>query len=214
MIPPPDPFTQSFDQIEVDAAPLRQAIESAMSLAAPQETADPVAPGFYLLNDAGGRFVADRDTGVISLADEELLARERGAIHAVQLRVIEPSGASYDLAMELCISGRVPQMVGADEFTALAALTDDTVLTAVRVPTLITPAEEPAPTAEAREPAATPAQIAWTHFAVAQGHFARTSRAQPRRSFIAPELPAASQSVTLSFDGLPAPFAAHLPWSL
>ncbi len=36
-------------------------------------------PGFYLLDDCGGRFVVDRDFGLVSLKDASLLeARARG----------------------------------------------------------------------------------------------------------------------------------------
>jgi hypothetical protein len=205
MIPPPNSFSQEFDSIEIDAAPLREAIESAMTIAAPADDAL-LAPGFHLLDDAGGRFVIDRDIGVISLADEALLERERGAVHAVHMRVIEPSGASYDLDMKLRITGRVPQMVGADDFAALAAMTDETVLTATRVPVLIAPAAEAAP--------AVPAELPWTRYAAAQGYAGRAPRTQSRRGFIAAELPAAAQSVSFAFDGLPASFPAYLPWSL
>ncbi len=71
--------------------------------------------GFYLLDDAGGRFVVDRDFGVISLRDDESLESERGSIHTARLRVIEPSGVIYELDMRLCLSGRVPQLVTEDD---------------------------------------------------------------------------------------------------
>lgn len=204
MIPPLDPFAQKFDSIDVDPAnaPARAATDDA----APDE------PGFYLLDDAGGRFVIDRDIGVVSLADEALLETERGTTHAIRMRVIEPSGARYELDMQLRITGRVPQMVGAEEFAAIAGLTDETVLTATRVPVLVT---ETTPPAAAAAPAAVePPRIEWTRFAVARGHLARLPRSQPRRSFIAPDLPATNEPVSLAFEGLPAAFSAHLPWSL
>jgi len=224
MIPPLDPFAQSFDSIDVDSAraPAREAIESAMSLAAPHEALlTPSAavpelpqPGFVLLNDADGRFLIDHDIGVVTLADETLLVRERNAIHAVRLRVVESSGASYELDLQLRITGRVPQMVGAEEFAAIAGLTDETVLTAVRAPTIVIPAETAAPAIEPRSVAPEPVLIAWTLFAPAQGHAARTARTQSRRSFITAELPAMHQAAAFAFDGLPPAFPAHLPWSL
>jgi hypothetical protein len=223
MIPPLDPFAQKFDSIDVDPAraPAREAIESAMAGLAPQDallTASAAAPefadpGFYLLDDAGGRFVVDRDLGVVSLADETLLQRERGAAHAIRMRVIEPSGATYELDMQLRITGRVPQMVGAEEFAAIAGLTDETVLTAARVPVLVTPRDEPAPV-EAKPAVAEPVQIEWTRFSVAHGHVARLPRSQPRRSFIVPDLPPTNERISLAFEGLPESFSAHLPWSL
>lgn len=208
MIPPLDPFAQTFDSIEVDPAraPPREAIEHAMAQVAPQE-----APGFYLLNDANGRFVVDRDMGVVTLADDSILQSERNSVHPARLRVIEPSGASYELDMQLRITGRVPQMLGADEFAAIAGLTDETILVAPRAPVLIVAKDEPVATAPAE---ATVTTTSWTRFAVAQGHLARAPRIQPRRSFIVPELPAINEPVSFEFDGLPETFSAHLPWSL
>lgn len=210
MIPPLDPFAQKFDSIDVDPAraPAREAIESAMAQIAPREE----APGFYLLNDANGRFVVDRDMGVVTLADESILQSERNQVHAVRLRVVEPSGASYDLDMQLRISGRVPQMLGAEEFAAIAGLTDETILVAPRVPVLIVPKDDPVVVApRAETPLAT---ATWTRFAVAQGHQSRTPRQQPRRSFILTDLPPTNESISLEFAGLPPAFSAHLPWSI
>jgi hypothetical protein len=223
MIPPPDPFAQQFDSIEIDPAraPSQTAIESAMALSSPHEdmltasaaAPDIVQPGFSLLDDAGGRFVVDRDMGVVTFADETQLNSERGDVHAVRLRVVEPSGSTYELDMQLRITGRVPQMVGAEEFAAIAGLTDDTIVVATRVPVLVTAAEpEQAPAIETVAPP--PAQIAWTRFSAAQAHAARLPRLQPRRGFIAAEAPDTEQDLSFEFDGLPAPLPAHLPWSL
>lgn len=208
-IPPLDPFSQRFDSIEVDPTrtPAREAIEHAMTYVAPQTPIEPPAPGFYLLNDANGRFVVDREMGVVTLADDSILQSERNSVHAARLRVIEPSGAIYELDMQLRITGRVPQMLGAEEFAAIAGLTDETILVAPRVPLLVVPKHEPK--------AETPATSAvWTRFAVAQGHTTREPRVQPRRSFIVTELPATNEDVSFAFDGLPEALPAHLPWSL
>ena len=115
MTTPSDPFSEAFDSINIDPAhvPSVEAIDHALSFCGPPPEAMD-APGFYLLNDADGRFVIDRDWGVISLADEGLLDRERGAIHVARLRVVEQSGESYELDLKLRLSGRVPQLV-ADE---------------------------------------------------------------------------------------------------
>ena len=206
---PLDPFSQKFDSIEVDPTrmPAREAIENAMAHVAPPPPIEPAAPGFYLLNDANGRFVIDRDMGVVTLADESILQTERNSIHAARLRVVEPSGASYELDMQLRITGRVPQMIGAEEFAAIAGLTDETILVAPRVPLLIVPAEGPKAPVEI-------APMNWTRFAVAQGHQSRTPRQQPRRSFIVADIPPTNERVSFEFDGLPRPFSAHLPWSL
>lgn len=207
-VPPLDPFTQNFDAVDPATAPTRAAIESAMAHVAPRKD----EPGFYLLNDANGRFVIDREVGVVTLADDSILQTERNSVHAARLRVVEPSGTSYELDMQLRITGRVPQMLGAEEFAAIAGLTDETILVAPRVPLLIIPKDESvvaAPRAEA--PVST---APWTRFAVAQGHQARMPRQQPRRGFIVGDTPATNESASLEFDGLPRSFSAHLPWSL
>lgn len=207
MIPPLDPFAQKFDSIEIDPAraPSPAAIASAMALAAPPE-----APGFYLLDDAGGRFIVDRDMGVVSLVDETLIKTERGAIHGVRLKVIEQSGATYELDMRLRVTGRVPQMVGAEEFAALAGLTDETILVAARTPVLVAPTEEAAPVVEATPK---PSPIAWTRFSAAEAHIVRAQRVQPRRGFIVAEITTTDETIALDFEGVPASFDAHLPWS-
>ena len=200
---PLDPFAQNFDSINVDPArtPSKAAFDSAMAQIA--QHAD--RPGFYLVDDAMGRFIADCSTGVISLKDDALLERERGAVHPVRLRVVEQSGASYHLDMQLRITGLVPQMVGAENLAAIAGIAAEPSLIAERIPALITAVEAPAPQ---------PQPIAWTRFSAAHGHLSRAQRLQPRRSFIAAEAPATDAEVALDFAGLPAPFDAHLPWSL
>src|SRR5690606_20448837 len=115
MTQPLDPFAQRFDSIEVSDARAKAAFEQAVAIAAPRAT-DFAKPGFYLMKDAGGRFIVDRDMGVVSLADASLLERERGAWHQVRLKVVEASGESYELNMTLRVTGMVPQMVGPDEF--------------------------------------------------------------------------------------------------
>jgi hypothetical protein len=123
MIPPLDPFALSFDSIEIDPtrAPTKQSIERALAICGPRDEVltataaapDLEAPGFFLRDDAGGRFTIDRDMGVISLRDDALLVRERGAVYPVRLRVVEASGASYELDLKLRLTGRVPQVLGA-----------------------------------------------------------------------------------------------------
>ncbi|MEQ1618685.1 MAG: hypothetical protein ABL883_10120 [Terricaulis sp.] len=107
-----DSFAAAFDAIEVDraSAPSPAAIAAAMAMCAPADQ-----PGFYLLEDCGGRFVVDREWGLISLRDESLLESERGQIYRARLRVVEPSGTAYELALRLRISGRVPQVVSEED---------------------------------------------------------------------------------------------------
>jgi hypothetical protein len=103
----------SFDSIELNGrAPSAAAIEHAIAVAAPPL---PTEPGFYLRDDAGGRFQVDHDTGVISIADPALLAREANAIHRARLLVVERSGQCYELDMSLRLTSAVPQLVGAEE---------------------------------------------------------------------------------------------------
>src|SRR5690242_20662873 len=105
-----DPFALSFDSIKVDrsTAPKPEAFDHALAVAAPpagdvldmaiDAVAVPAAvavgeqPGFYLTDDADGRFTIDRDTGIISLKDERLLTLEYGAIHQAHVKVVEISG--------------------------------------------------------------------------------------------------------------------------
>jgi hypothetical protein len=102
-------FSACFDAIEIDPAraPSPAAIDAALAACAPQQ-----APGFYLLDDARGRFVVDRAWGLISLRDEATLERERGQVHPVRLQVVEPSGNMYEITLRLAVDGMVPQLVG------------------------------------------------------------------------------------------------------
>jgi len=125
---------------------------------APEAAPSHEEPGFYLMDDAGGRFIVDRQWGIVSIANDELLAREPNAMHSVTLRVIEPSGASYDLPMQLRLTGRVPQMVGAEEFAMLASMADG-----LAAQIADGAAMAPAPRAQ---PAAAP-MIAWSQFSAA-----------------------------------------------
>ena len=115
MSPPAAPFDETFDAIDLNAvaAPSREAIEHAMSICAPGDK-----PGFSLLDDAEGRFVVDREFGVVSLKDAAIVGRELGEVRTVRLRVVEPSGLRYELNLPLRITGVVPQVVGYEDETA------------------------------------------------------------------------------------------------
>lgn len=182
---PLDSFSQHFDAIEIDRAhaPSPQAIDSALEACAAYDR-----PGFHLLDDAGGRFVVDRDFGVVSLADPALLASERGRVHAVRLRVVEPSGERYELEMKLRVTGMTPQMVGAEDYAFDV---------------------EPAP------PAAPGA--AWCAFAAVLGLQA-TQRLPAHGAYgalVAAPLPETEAQVSISLSNPPpAPAPAHAPWSL
>lgn len=103
-------------------APPPAPIDAAIDPALLDDEAHEDAPAFELMNDAAGRFVIDRDTGVVSIADDALLENEFGAIHVVRIRARERSGDVYDLQLRLRVSGRVPMIVGSEEDEALAAL--------------------------------------------------------------------------------------------
>lgn len=155
-------------------------------------------PGFHLIDDAQGRFVVDRQWGIVSLANDDTLVRETGSVHAVRLRVIETSGASYELSMQLRLTGRVPQMVGAEEFGALAALTNNL------LPDLQGALNGQAPTKH------TPG-IGWNAFSAA---LARAGKA-PLPTQIGAELPATAQTAALAFADLaPSVMPADAAWSL
>lgn len=118
MSPPAAPFDETFDAIDLNAvaAPSREAIEHAMSICAPADGDG--KPGFSLLDDAEGRFVIDREFGVVSLKDAAIVGRELGEIRTVRLRVVEPSGLQYELNLPLRITGMVPQVVGHEDEAA------------------------------------------------------------------------------------------------
>jgi hypothetical protein len=189
MTAPPDPFAINFDAIEIDPAraPAPSAIERA--LAATQDR-----PGFYLIGDAGGRFVVDREFGVISLRDEALLAREGDQVHAVRLRVVPSSGDSYELEMELRVTGMVPQMLGAEDFGLGGEI-----------------AEAPAPLAP-RAPV-----VPWTVFAAARGLETKPALAAhgPYGALLQTTIPTTSQRVAIAFaEPIPAPAPESAAWSL
>lgn len=188
-----DPFALRFDSIEIDPtrAPTPEAIERALAMVAPKAP-ETEAPGFYLVDDGGGRFVVDRDFGVISVKDAALLESERGQIHLARLRVVEQSGAVYELDMRLRINGRVPQMVGADEFARLS---------------------------ESVAPAAAAPRIAWTRYAAptgALGALALGDESASLGGLFTVEIPAvnAPHSDLNVHDALPAPASARAHWSL
>jgi hypothetical protein len=189
MIPPLDPFAKSFDSIEIDRAPSPAAIESAFAAIAPTAAApEHGQSGYFLLDDANGRFTVDREMGVVMLRDEALLAREHGAVYAARLRVVEPSGASYDLDLRLRITGRVPQVVGSDEFGF------------------------PADAAGAPAP-----RVAWTSFAPALGTQTkpRLSATGAYGALLGVTLPSVRLTATIALaDALPAPASQHAAWSL
>lgn len=179
-----DPFSATFDSIEIDPSrtPSLSAIEHAFAVMAPSAAAPELeTPGFYLVDDAGGRFEIDRDMGIISLRDESLLGTERLAIHVVRMRVIERSGHAYEMEMKLRLTGRVPQMVGAED-----ALFD-------------IPKTEAAPVVEPKP------RTHWTNYAAALGVTGKSEL--PSGAFVQPEYPAISATFTSFAIGVTLPQA-------
>jgi hypothetical protein len=140
MMSAPEEFAASFDNVRVEPKPA------------------PDAPGFYLLDDCNGRFVIDQSIGVITLAHDHLLTLEAGAVHTARVRVVEMSGAIYEMNMRLRMTGRVPQIVGHEDNDALAALA------AAPLVDLMTPEQKSVHEAVAHEAPPLP----WVRFAVSR----------------------------------------------
>ncbi|WP_395646691.1 hypothetical protein [Terricaulis sp.] len=219
-----DNFALSFDSIKVDraTAPKTDAFDHAMAIAAPPAALDidiapsaapqAEAPGFYLIDDAQGRFVIDQTSGVITLKDEAVLASEFGAVHEAHIKVVEISGAFYDMKFRLRLTGRVPQMQGSEENDALAALASAPIaLLETATPEIVTPS---APMIVPETPA-----LAWQSFSAAAG----VTRKAPLHGetapfgtlFAGPLLPECDVDAALDVeDTIPAPASAIAGWSL
>jgi hypothetical protein len=165
-------------------------------------------PGFYLVDDAGGRFRVDRQWGIVSVANDDVLAREAGCVHSVTLRVIERSGARYELPMQLRLTGRVPQMVGAEEFAMLASMADGS---AEQIASDVVAAATPAPHVSA----APMPMIAWSQFSAACAKPGKG--ALPEQNFATP-LPIANPRLAGAGLSMPemtlAPSSPDAEWSL
>jgi hypothetical protein len=194
MIPPLDPFVRSFDSIEIERAPSPAAIESAFAALAPTAAIpEDGQPGFFLLDDANGRFIVDREMGVVMLRDETLLTREHGAVYPARLRVVEQSGASYDLDLKLRLTGRVPQVLGAEDF----GLCED------------------GPPQHA--PASPPPLVAWSVFSPVRGGQALSALHTQGAygALLSAPLPAIDERVVIVFsEAAPLHAPAHAAWSI
>lgn len=211
----PDPFALSFDSIHIE--PKRRDGDSMTDLGTnfgAHTAAAPLAretPGFYLLDDANGRFTIERDTGIVTLAHEHLLSIESGAVHPVRIRVVEMSGASYELNMRMRMTGRVPQIAGAEENDGLAGLAASPLLD------LMTPEEKSVHEVVVPEPPALP-WVKFSAFAMIAGKQALYGETAPFGALF--QIPATLPDVYL--DGselalpapLPEPSAAIAAWAL
>lgn len=202
-----DPFAQSFDSIEIDrkTAPSPDVLDLAIDAVAKPPTPVADQPGFYLIDDADGRFVIDRDMGIISLRDERLLAIESGAIHQAHVRVVELSGTSYELKFRLRLTGRVPQIAGAEENDVLASLAS------APIPDLMAPQEK----ILAPQP-----QIPWLSFAAAalsRGKAQLYGETAPFGTlFAGPVLPGTYEETAefMLLESVPKPSAAVSDWTI
>lgn len=146
---------------------------------------------YALLDDAGGRFRIDPQSGIVRLADALLLREEYGRIHEVRLRA--PGG--YEARFHLRIAAPLPEVVDADGEALLAGLD-----------ALAEPADAPA--------------YDWSAIAAALGALRSRTAPSPHAPFGAalappPETLAASDGAPapLSLDeALPSPAAEHAIW--
>lgn len=190
--PPPDSSARSPE------AALRMQPRRRIAFAATGDvvqTEQAARPGFALVDDAGGRFTVDPEFGVISLADDAWLEREAGSVHAVTLRVVEPTGAQYDQRLKLRLTGRVPQVDGSNELAALVGMTGDAA-----------PTPKPLPAA------------AWAQFAAPHGVRRKCplcGEAAPYGALIAPPLPQQTRAASAMLDfphRLPRPAPRGAAW--
>lgn len=192
-----DSFTVRFDSIEIDRAraPSPAALDEALAIAAPTAAAPDLEPGFYLLNNAGGLFTVDHEFGFISVANEDVLARETNSVHNVTLRVVERSGESYTLDLTLRVTGMTPQVVGAEDFDLTPVL---------------------ATTGAEKEAAPIAPALSWHAFAAALARQGKSPLTQTAGAFIAAPLPALADMVAAltMIEPAPAPFNARAAWSV
>lgn len=193
-----DDFSSRFDSIPVEKA--------SMFADAPSE-ADPLGPGFTLLDDAGGRFTIERETGIITLLHDETLTTDAGRVFSVRLRCVEFSGLTYTQTVQLRLTGRVPLIVGDEVNDALSRLAQGPIDAAP-----VAPMRRMAMTESAPVPA-TP----WPSFAAFSATPARRPLAESGAfgALVAVELPPVQVSAALALTAeLPAPAPAYVSWTL
>ena len=215
MISPPDPFALSFDSIAIE--PKRHADAETMAAfaahttdeapPAPKPAAD--GPGFYLIDDANGRFTIDKGMGIVSLQHEHLLSIEAGAIHPVRIKVIEMSGANYEMTLRLRMTGRVPQIVGGEDNDMLAGLASEPLRD------LLTPQEKAIQAEVAPEPRSLPWQR-YSAFSMLPGKQALYGETAPFGDILHTLLPDVYlEASQLNLPApLPEPSAAVAEWAL
>lgn len=201
-----DDFASRFDSISV---------ESSAAFADKPEGDDPLAPGYTLLDDAGGRFAIERETGIISVLHDDTLTTDAGRVFAVTLRCVERSGITYAQTYQVRVTGRVPQIVGDAANEALSTLASGPLWDGAP----IVPARRRVAMAfgAAKAEAPEPARSEWSAFSVFRAHAAR----QPLNeigafgALVAANLPSVHVDAALALGAeLPAPASAHANWSL
>jgi hypothetical protein len=106
-----DPFAYFEEVLHADCASL-----SPDAFSPPSED-----PDFVLLDDADGRFVVDPRSGLICVASEDVLERDRGSVHSVRLETREAFGSRFVMTLRLKLTGLVPTMARDDEPTVFHA---------------------------------------------------------------------------------------------
>ncbi|MBL8549939.1 MAG: hypothetical protein JNJ73_08125 [Hyphomonadaceae bacterium] len=108
------PFNKGRRKEDRMPAEALDALSFGHSLLADSELRAPAPAAHALIDDAGGRFAIDPDTGVISLADPALMRDEFGRIHKVRVR-----SGEYEATFHLRVAAPLPEVVmanGADPF--------------------------------------------------------------------------------------------------
>lgn len=202
-----DDFSSRFDSISVENAHLHAGAVTEASLE------NDSGPGFTLLNDAGGRFAIERETGIITVLHDETLATDAGAVFTVRLRCVEYSGLSYDQDLKLRVTGRVPLIVGDEANDALWRLAHGPLDIAPVAPVrrVSMALAEPA-----IAPAADIAMSAWSEFAAFRAHAARRPLDEPSTfGALIGTLPSVDVNANLALAAAPpAPAPAHANWAI
>jgi hypothetical protein len=108
-------------------------------------------------------------------------------------RVVEPSGASYDLDLKLRLTGRVPQVLGAEDFGFGAE------------------------TAAVETPQPQAPVVPWTDYAAVRGLQTKPTLDAHGAygGLLAVSTPATRERVVIALsDTFPTPAPSHAPWSL
>jgi len=177
---------------------------------------DPLAPGYTLLDDAGGRFAIERETGIISVLHDDTLTTDAGRTFAVTLRCVERSGITYAQTFQVRVTGRVPQIAGDSANEALSTLAAGPLWDGAP----IMPARRRVAMAFGAAKPTEPARVTrsdWSAFAVFHAHAAREPLSDHGAfgALVAAHLPSVHVDAALALGAeLPPPAPAHANWTL